>query len=340
MDIFQGILFSFLAGLVPTIIYAWFVWWLDRHEKEPWWMLVAVFLWGFIAAPILSIIVSLILDVPISFLGPGLAYELVGASIVAPVVEEIAKGLGVLLIFLFFRREIDSILDGIIYGAMAGLGFAFIENVFYFMGALEEGGWGDWAFLVFLRAILFGLNHAFFTGITGGGIALLRLARGRALRISAPFLGLAAGIFFHSVHNLGATLASLSCLSILLSFGSDYAGLLMIGLAILLVWRQERRWIEQYLRPEIGTLLNQAQFDIVSSPWKRFGLRFRLWFSGRTGRLQRRLWGKLAHTGTEFAFKKYQLDRFAQDDRLADQIERHRRQLSEIQAEFSRLGHS
>lgn len=337
MDILLGIAFSLLAGLLPTAVYVWFVWWLDRHEKEPWWMLVAVFLWGFIAAPILSIIVSLILDVPISFLGDGLAYELVGASIVAPVVEETAKALGVFFIFLFFRREIDSILDGIIYGAMAGLGFAFIENVFYFIGALEEGGWGDWAFLVFLRAVLFGLNHAFFTGITGAGIAFMRLGRRRSMRYFAPIVGLTLAIFFHSIHNFGATLASLNCLSILLSFSSDYAGLMMIGLAILLIWRQERRWIADYLAPEIGTLLTQAQFDLVDSPWKRFGLRMRLLFSGKAGRLQRRLWGQLAQTGTELAFKKYQLGRFSQDQRLETQIEKLRRQLADIRSELSKF---
>ena len=170
MRILLGIILSLLAGGAATALYAWLVWWLDRYEKEPWWLLALVFLWGAVPAVILSVVIELILDIPISVLGHGLAYEVAGGSVVAPVVEEVAKGLAVFGVLLFVRREMDDVLDGIVYGAMAGLGFAFTENFFYFVGSLQEGGWGVWVVVVLMRTVIFGLNHAFFTGVTGAAV--------------------------------------------------------------------------------------------------------------------------------------------------------------------------
>ena len=39
-----------LGALIPTIIYVLFIWWLDRYEKEPLWLLALAFLWGAIPA--------------------------------------------------------------------------------------------------------------------------------------------------------------------------------------------------------------------------------------------------------------------------------------------------
>ena len=47
---------------------------------------------------------------------------------IAPIIEESLKGLAVLLVFLLFRKEFDSILDGIVYAAITALGFAATEN--------------------------------------------------------------------------------------------------------------------------------------------------------------------------------------------------------------------
>jgi RsiW-degrading membrane proteinase PrsW (M82 family) len=235
MDLLLGIFLSILASFFPTVAYAWFVWWLDRYEKEPWWLLVAVFAWGMIGAPIVTLFLEFLLDIPTSLLGPGLTYELVGASFVAPLVEETTKVFGVLVVFFFFQREFDSVLYGIIYGAMAGLGFAFTENIFYFIGSIAEGGWGVWIFVVFMRAIIFGLNHAFFTGLTGAGLALFRLADQWPVRLLALLGGLGMSIFFHAFHNFGATLASLNCFSLLISLAGYGGGLLILGVAIMLV---------------------------------------------------------------------------------------------------------
>jgi RsiW-degrading membrane proteinase PrsW (M82 family) len=156
----------FLAALLPTLIYLALFWWLDKYEKEPWGLFLAAFLYGCIPAVIMAIIVELAI-------GGGQFFAM---AIVAPIVEELVKGFAVLLVFLIWRREFDGILDGILYGAVVGLGFAMVENFFYFLQGAEEGGV---LVLILLRALAFGLNHAFFTAFTGASLGLARQSRWR-----------------------------------------------------------------------------------------------------------------------------------------------------------------
>ncbi len=329
MQILLGIILSLLASGLATALYAWLVWWLDRYEKEPWWLLTTAFLLGALPAVVLSAVAELILDIPLSVLGQGLAYEVAGSSLIAPVVEECAKGLIVFGILLVTRREIDSVLDGIVYGAMAGLGFALTENFFYFLSSLQDGGWSTWVMVVFIRAVIFGLNHAFFTGITGAAIGFARLSVSHFGRFVVPWLGLMAAVIFHSVHNFGSTLASVTCLSLLVSLISDWGGLVMLALAIGLAWRQEKGWIRTQLASEVGTTLQREGYDLAVSYGKRLNVQWRALLRGdfRTWQLSQRL----AQTATELAFKKQQLASLGDEGGSQQIIERLRAQLADLQ---------
>jgi hypothetical protein len=188
-----------------------------------------------------------------------------------------------------------------------------------------------------MRAIIFGLNHAFFTGLTGAGLALFRLADQWPVRLLALLGGLGMSIFFHAFHNFGATLASLNCFSLLISLAGYGGGLLILGVAIMLVWRQERGWLVEYLRPDVGTLLTQAQFEVIASPWQRFALQRRVWFGNRAARAKSRIWRGLAQVGTELAFKRYQAARFAQDDQLQHEVEALYQQFSQLQQNLNQI---
>ena len=130
------LLASIFLGIVPMSLYAFVIWRIDRWEREPFHLIIAAFLWGAVPSIIFAIIAQNILGFPAepSTRETTLIGELIQASIVAPITEEIAKGFGLALIFLIFRREIDSVLDGLIYGSMIGFGFSAIEDVLYFAG--------------------------------------------------------------------------------------------------------------------------------------------------------------------------------------------------------------
>ena len=92
------------------------------------------------------------------------------AALTAPFVEEILKGLGVVLIYLIAPDEFDDMMDGFVYGAVCGLGFAVVEDVFYFMGVF--GGHPNGVLQgFFVRVVSSGLySHVLYTGLVGMGI--------------------------------------------------------------------------------------------------------------------------------------------------------------------------
>jgi len=328
MVILLGLLAALVFGLVPMIVYALILWWFDRYEKEPIGLVIAAFLWGAVPAIIFSVIVELVLDIPISsFIEPGTA-NLVGAAVVAPVVEEIVKAGALVLLLLLFRREIDSLLDGIIYGGLVGFGFAAVENVLYFANALSEGGLGGVVFLAILRAFVFGLNHALFTGLTGLGIALARTSPNWLLKIGAPIAGLATGIVAHAIHNGTVTFAAELCWPCLLTAISDYGGVLLMFGIIIWASLRERQWIVQFLADEVqqGTL-SQEQYEIVCSYWKRVAARWSVLFTGDF----RRWWGlgRFYQQATELAFNKHRLTRFPHEQDTRARIVRLRGQVAE-----------
>jgi RsiW-degrading membrane proteinase PrsW (M82 family) len=300
-----GFILSILIGLATTVLYVALVWWLDRYEKEPLSLAIVAFIWGAIPAIVVSIVVELLLDVPLSPLGESLAYQVVSSSLIAPTIEEVAKALALLGLFFFWRHEFDNVLDGIIYGALIGFGFAMTEDVFYSIASLGEGGWGNWGVVVFMRTILFGFNHSFFTALTGIGFGYARLSRDKWKRRLAPLVGLGAAITFHAVHNLGASLAEVNCLAILFSLATDWGGVLVVVIIALTAARQEQRCIVAELQDEIPAgILSAGEYQMVASYSQRLSTRWRALRAG--GRTAWRQWGHLFHLLTELAFKKQQ----------------------------------
>lgn len=265
LDLLLGFLLSIVATVVPAVGWSSLVWWCDRYEREPLALGVGAFLWGALPAVLLSLLLEGVLGVPSALSGSALAGDLFVASGLAPVVEEAAKGIGLLLILLFWRVEFDNLLDGLIYGSLVGFGFGLTENLLYFMAALLQEGWGSWGLTVFMRSVVFGLNHAFFTAFTGAGIGVARATSVGWLRRWAPWLGLALAVLFHALHNLGASLAAVSAGAILLSFYTGLTGIGLVVTMLVLGMRQEARWIQEELADEVGRLLSEAEYQMLLS---------------------------------------------------------------------------
>ncbi len=311
---------ALLVGFLPMVIYALVLWWFDRYEKEPLGLLAAAFLWGAIPAIIFSLIVELLLDVPIStFVDPATA-SLVGAAVVAPVAEEVFKGAALLLLLLFFRREIDSPLDGILYGGLVGFGFAAVENVFYFLSAVLDSGMDGFAMLAVFRAFLFGLNHALFTGLIGLGMALARTASHVLLKIAAPVAGLLLGITAHAIHNASVTLGAELVWPCLFAFASDWGGVLILLVVIGWTSAREKRWIADFLKSEVerGTF-SREEYETISSYSARLAERAEALLSGDLERWWRL--GRYYRLATELAFSHRRLSRFPDEKGMEERVD-------------------
>jgi RsiW-degrading membrane proteinase PrsW (M82 family) len=180
--------------------------WLDRYDPEPLWLLSLAFAWGALVAVIASFVMNTVVGlVAMGAAGggeQGLAVgNVVGAVISAPIFEEASKGIGLLVVLIFFRRYFDDILDGIVFAGVIALGFATVENVMYYGEAIGKAGVPGLVLLFVMRGILSPFAHVTFTAMTGIGCGIARESHNGFVRIVAPVVGYFLAVLLHGFWN-------------------------------------------------------------------------------------------------------------------------------------------
>ena len=263
----MALLGALFFGFVPMFLFAAFINWLDRYEKEPKLLLGAAFLWGVIIAGGGAYILNTAFGIGIYALtGSEGAAEFGTTSIVAPIIEESLKGLAVLVVFLMFRNEFDSVLDGVVYGAVTAMGFAAIENVLYIYrnGYLESGWEGFWV-LVVIRVILVGWMHPFFTAFTGIGLAIARMTRNVLVKIIAVPTGFAIAVVAHAFHNTFSGLIG-GFEGLVAGTFIDYLGYAVMLIFIIWMIVYERNILKRNLQDEMTSgLISAKQYNSATS---------------------------------------------------------------------------
>ncbi|QDU92747.1 PrsW family intramembrane metalloprotease [Lignipirellula cremea] len=294
---------ALVTGLLPMLVYAAALWWLDHWEREPLKLVAAVFLWGAVPAVLTAIISSTLLERALSVSVIHNPATMVAATywLVAPLTEELSKGAALLFLYLWFRREIDSLFDGVLYGAAIGFGFAAVENVLYFIGF---GGSGtlELTLLIFLRSVAFGLNHAFFTSLTGLGFAFARFQRRPVWKVAAPLIGLALAMFFHGLHNY---LVISGLPGLVLSFLVTWFGIFWVFVLLMMSLRHQGQLLQKHLEQEV-------ELDVITAAQARTAcsLRHRLFLgllAGRPSAEFSRNDRRLDQLCAKLALKKHQL---------------------------------
>ncbi|AAL82173.1 PrsW family intramembrane metalloprotease [Pyrococcus furiosus DSM 3638] len=159
---------SLLTSLIffayaPALALLWYFYHEDKLEPEPKKYVILTFLFGATVSVIMAIIIeSLLVPSWITSIGALLPATFFYISLVAGIVEEPAKALAIKLPYK--ARQMDGIMDGVIYGVAAGLGFAATENLLYGLGY----GMGT----TIARALLTPLAHASWSAIIGVGYGL------------------------------------------------------------------------------------------------------------------------------------------------------------------------
>ncbi|MFD7867918.1 PrsW family glutamic-type intramembrane protease [Streptomyces sp. NPDC059783] len=209
---------GFLVGLglavlpVPVLMTAFR--WLDRVDPGPWRTMLFAFAWGACAAALIAILANSMAArwIATATADPGDA-DTLGATVIAPVVEESAKAAAVLLLFLFRRRDFGGVVDGVVIAGFAATGFAFTENILYLGNAFGEDqqlGSGFASVTVatfFVRAVMSPFAHPLFTVLTGigFGIAAGAARHQRLRRFGPPLLGLLLAMGMHALWNGSAS---------------------------------------------------------------------------------------------------------------------------------------
>jgi RsiW-degrading membrane proteinase PrsW (M82 family) len=188
---------AFLCGVVVV------VWWVDRYDREPWPLVFGVFLWGLVVAPALVTATGGLIAAS-GALGGGFPI----ATTVAPVIEELAKGIGILLVVVF-SEHFDNPTDGLVYGTAVGLGFAVTENLLVGLWSVQVLDHGGIVSLIIQRTLFSAGVHALASSAFGAGLGFGRTAGKRILAIGWALLGLTVAIGLHAGWNLAtATLPS------------------------------------------------------------------------------------------------------------------------------------
>jgi len=191
---------SIFTAVIPILFYVAIIWWFDRYEREPLWLVFVTFIWGAFGAIAIATIASTIFSVPIDIaFGEHSAY-IAGAVIIAPIIEEIAKGIIILIIFL--NRNFDNATDGFVYGSVCGLGFAMVENFLYFSMSAMEGNATQWIETVFVRTLFTAPMHALSTSCFGAAMGFIKFRKNHILKIFIPLSGIVAGMTIHFLWNV------------------------------------------------------------------------------------------------------------------------------------------
>ncbi|MER6030522.1 PrsW family intramembrane metalloprotease [Streptomyces sp. NPDC001851] len=241
---------GFLVGLglavlpVPWLVAAFR--WLDRVAPGPWRNLVFAFAWGACAAALIAIVANSFATrwIATATADPASA-DTLGATVIAPIVEESAKAAAVLLVFLFRRRDFTGIVDGVVIAGITATGFAFTENILYLGTAFGtdqlSGGRGIasvTAATFFVRIVMSPFAHPLFTTLTGIGFgaAALSAERQHARRVLTPLGGLLLAMSMHAFWNGSSTFGEFGFFAVYGGFMVPVFGLL----TWLAIWTRQR----------------------------------------------------------------------------------------------------
>jgi len=269
---------------------------MDRNHKEPWRLVLVAAAWGAIVATSLVVWGETVWEqsaqhalVP----GPGLDTSL---AFMAGILEELSKGIAVLLLFLVMRDEFDDVVDGIVYGAAVGLGFNYLESISYMTNIYSifapEGAGGVAAGVQWYGRQVLGLffGHATYTAFIGAGVGIARQLpsmRKKVIAIAAGFIVAIAGHFawdawaaLFPVDTTIFVIVEIHLRTLILEgpFTAALIALLIFGI------RYEGQNLREQLHKEAATGLGAIlpeEVPILTSPWQR--LRQRLHALNRQG---------------------------------------------------------
>lgn len=193
-----------ILALIPLSICVAGLMWIDRWDPEPRGALWFAFLWGAGISVVATLVLGSYVTELLSLALASTPSNVIGPVLQAPLVEEVAKGLGVLVLVLSRRSHFDGPVDGIVYAGMVGAGFAFTENILYFgAAALAGGGVGELVAVFVIRGLFSPFAHVMFTAALGAVLGLAVARSGTRYLLPAFLLGLVPAIAGHMLWNGG-----------------------------------------------------------------------------------------------------------------------------------------
>jgi RsiW-degrading membrane proteinase PrsW (M82 family) len=311
---------SVLCATLPILVFLGLVWWFDRYDREPVWLVALTFGWGAAGAATFALIGSSILEYVIGALFGAEATNIAVPVVVAPLVEEPMKAL---ILFVVARsKHFDNMTDGFVYGAAAGLGFGMTENFLYFSSVGATSDVGAWIGTVVVRTLYSALMHAAATSVVGAALGFAQFRGWMTKLLVVPF-GFAIAMTIHALWNgfITADVTAHNGIYTLIDFVAFPIEFLSIFFVFQLCLWEEQRTITRELDEEARAgLLPLAHVPILASFLERSR---RNWLEPGIPRVS------YVRTATTLAFRKNQERRVTGSRRTfyTREVERLRREL-------------
>ena len=300
-----GFVLSTVAMTLVLLCYLW----LDRWEPEPPRLLVLAFLWGASVAILVSVVLELIVE---SAVNPGQSEtSFFTVAVAAPVIEEAAKGLFLLLMMTGARRnELNSLTDCLVYAGVTAVGFAWLEDIFY----IANGGTlASSLVTAAMRLIMGPFAHPLFTTFTGIGVYFALQQRNTWAKVGYVAVGFAAAVIMHGLWNGSALVGP-----------GAYFGLYVVWmmpiffLAIVLAVRSRRRE-QKIVAEKLPGMVAAGLVTPTETAWlgsiktRKQAVAAATGFGGRPGGIGVK---KFAHQVIELAFVRDRIERGFGDERV------------------------
>lgn len=300
-----GFILSTVAMTLVLLCYLW----LDRWEPEPPRLLVLAFLWGASVAILASVVLELIVESAVNSGQSETSFFTV--AVAAPVIEEAAKGLFLLLMMTGARRnELNSLTDCLVYAGVTAVGFAWLEDIFYIANGETLA---SSLVTAAMRLIMGPFAHPLFTTFTGIGVYFAMQQRNAWGKVGYVALGFAAAVIMHGLWNGSALVGP-----------GAYFGLYVVWmmpiffLAIMLAVRSRRR--EQKIVAEklpgmvaAGLVLPPETAWLASIKTRKQAVAAATRFGGRQAGIGVK---RFAHQVIELAFVRDRIERGFGDARV------------------------
>ncbi len=280
----SSIIAALTIPLVPAIGIFLLVNFMDRYEREPWFLRLAAFLWGaIIAIPPALFIEQYIDNMLQNIFDPNNTSEIIRVifqGLNAGITEETFKGIGLLLLFIILRDEFDNVTDGIVYGALIGAGFAMVENFSYF----AQHSKSSLAYLIVGRIILGWLGHSTFIACFGAALGYIRHTRDRWKQIVIPIVGFLVAVGLHSFFDFvtfqasnaiytsggNSTINNIAQIAIVVNYIPPF--LAQLGLLYILIksLSHEAAVIREFLAVEVGNgVVTVGEYALLQNSFQR-----------------------------------------------------------------------
>ncbi len=250
------ILISLFSAIIPIFIYLVLLWYFDKNERESFILVFVNFLWGAFGSIVVALIVSILFSLPLNL--TGLSKHVANfyqTVIVAPFVEEFAKG--VFLFIIVITNDFDNLTDGLVYGGAIGLGFGMTENFLYYISFASTVN--QLIYLFFLRTLFTVFIHLFATGAFGAFLALAKFSN-KKNKIFLIIAGYLTAVFIHLIWNLSVTL----------NLGIIFSFVYMLSVFTIFIFtfskslKNEKKIISEELKEEIlFNNITEGQFSFI-----------------------------------------------------------------------------